>query len=110
MPHRMIGDQPKPARASGLPACLRVVCQSRRHLMQHNRHGDPSMNKLYAALVTLSLSLGASGAFAQDTGPGAVAVELTETVMKVRTVNYQARSVTLETPQGDVVTLKVPPE
>jgi hypothetical protein len=78
--------------------------------MQHNKHGDPSMKKLYATIVTLSLILGAAGAFAQDIGPGAVAVESTETVMKVQTVNYQARSVTLETPEGDVVTLKVPPE
>ena len=68
------------------------------------------MNKLYATIVALSLSLGATGAFAQDTAPGAVTVELTETVMKVQTVNYKARSVTLETPEGDVVTLKVPPE
>src|SRR5258705_512063 len=94
-----------PDRERRKPACFES-----RHLTQHNRHGDPSMNKLYATIVTLSLSLGAAGASAQDTGPGAVAIELTETVMKVQTVNYRARSVTLETPEGDVVTLKVPPE
>ena len=68
------------------------------------------MRKLYAAIVAACMSLAAVAASAQQTPPGAVLTDAVEEVVTVRAVDQQARTVTLEGPQGNLVTMKVPPE
>jgi hypothetical protein len=59
------------------------------------------------ALCTLSLSMMAIAAYAQDK-PGIVLADEVEATAMVEDVNQQDRTVTLRGPQGKVVTIKVP--
>jgi hypothetical protein len=65
------------------------------------------MKSIFSAIAAISFLL---PAFAQADKPGAVATEAVEAVVVVRSVNYQARVVTLQGPQGNLVTMQVPPE
>jgi hypothetical protein len=66
------------------------------------------MKQQCKALGALGLALMiAAGAYAQDK-PSVVMADEVETVAKVEGVNYQARTVTLRGPEGNVVTIKVP--
>jgi len=47
---------------------------------------------------------------AQDSKPGAAVAAAVDAVVTVRSVNYQARTVTLQGPRGNVFTMKVPDE
>lgn len=62
-----------------------------------------------AALLAAVLTLPAV-ASAQADKPGAVLAEAVETVVMVRAVNHVARTVTIETPSGELETIVVPPE
>jgi hypothetical protein len=63
--------------------------------------------KFAAALLVLSTG---PLAYAQDDKPGVAVAEVAETVAVVRGVNQVERTVTLEGPDGNLVTLMVPPE
>jgi hypothetical protein len=65
--------------------------------------------KQLTRVIILCAALGASSAWSQDK-PGAVTAAEVETVVTVRGVNQQERTVTVEGPEGDVVTFKVPDE
>ena len=67
------------------------------------------MKQFLLALAVASLSLTASGGYAQDK-PGAVLTEVTEAVVTVTAVNYQARTVTVQGEEGQPMTIKVPDE
>ena len=67
------------------------------------------MNKFIAPLLIAAAMLPIS-LQAQADKPGAVAAEAVEAVVVVRAVNYQARTVTLQGPRGNLVTMQVPPE
>ena len=64
------------------------------------------MKRFLAAAAALCLAL---PALAQDR-PGAVFTDAAETVVMVRAVDYQNRTVTVETAAGKLVTINVPPE
>jgi hypothetical protein len=72
--------------------------------------------KMETNMKTLLLVLGSVYAIlpalaqAQDTKPGAAVAQAVDAVVVVRGVNYQARTVTLQGPRGDVITMKVPDE
>ena len=66
-------------------------------------------NKFVAALVAAVLTLPAA-ASAQADKPGAILTEAVETVVVVREVNYETRTVTVETPRRELVTIVVPAE
>ena len=59
--------------------------------------------------ISMALALCTTLAPAQDK-PGLVAAEAIETVLTVRGVNYAERTVTFQTPEGDVETIRVPDE
>jgi len=63
--------------------------------------------KFAAALLVLSTG---PLAYAQDDKPGVAVAEVAETVAVVRSVNQVARTVTLQGPDGNLVTMNVPPE
>jgi hypothetical protein len=67
------------------------------------------MKHFLLALAVASLSLTASGGYAQDK-PGAVLTEVTETVVTVTAVDRQARTVTVQGADGESATIKVPDE
>jgi len=67
------------------------------------------MNKIVLLTIAVGLNVGAVNAYAEDSAPGVLEVEATETILKVQTVNYQDRTVILENTDGERVTLKVPP-
>jgi len=68
-----------------------------------------SRSDFVAALLAAILTLPAA-ASAQADKPGAVLSEAVETVVVVRAVNQEARTVTIETPNGERSTIVVPPE
>ena len=68
------------------------------------------MRTMYLALAAACMGLAAVAVSAQQGSPGAVLSEAREEIVVVREVNQEARTVTLETPDGKVVTMKVPPE
>jgi hypothetical protein len=65
---------------------------------------------MYLALAVLCSTLIAPAAPAQQVGPEMLEVASIEQIVLVRAVDQQARSVTVETPQGDLITVNVPPE
>jgi hypothetical protein len=65
---------------------------------------------MYPFIAAAYLSLTAAAVYAQQGEPGAVVADAVEEVVTVRAVNQQARTVTLQGPEGNVVTMKVPPE
>jgi hypothetical protein len=67
--------------------------------------GNELVAVLLAAVLTLSMA-----APARADKPGAVLTEVKEAVVIVRKVNYQTRTVTVETPGGEQATISVPPE
>jgi hypothetical protein len=64
--------------------------------------------KLFCAAVCLGAALTAGSALAQK--PGVVAAAEVETVVVVRSVNYDERTVTVQGPDGGLLTIQVPPE
>jgi hypothetical protein len=68
------------------------------------------MKAAYLALAVLCSSVIAPGAPAQQIARGVVEAEVTEKIVVVRAVDQQARSVTVEEPAGDLVTIRVPPQ
>ena len=64
---------------------------------------------LFSLLIALAVALPAA-VHAQGDKPGAVAAEAAEAVVVVRAVNYEMRTVTFQGPQGNLVTMDVPPE
>jgi len=68
------------------------------------------MKRICLAVAAACLGLSAAAGFAQQDTPGAVVSEAVEEVVTVRAVDQQARTVTLQGPQGHLVTMKVPPE
>jgi hypothetical protein len=66
------------------------------------------MKKLASAL-SLFAALAAPAVLAQDK-PGTVQAAAIETVVTVRSVNHEERTVTVQGPEGDLVTIKVPEE
>lgn len=67
------------------------------------------MNKLLFVLATVAMALPAA-VQSQTDRPGVAATEAVEAVVVVRSVNYEARTVTLQGPRGNVVTMEVPRE
>jgi len=68
------------------------------------------MKAMYLALAALCSTLIAPAAPAQQVGPGLLEAAATEEIVLVRAVDQQARSVTVETPAGTLVTINVPPQ
>jgi hypothetical protein len=66
------------------------------------------LKTIYFAAMAMAMTL-ATAAGAQDK-PGAVAAQAAEAVVTVRAVDRDARTVTLQGPEGNVVTITVPPE
>jgi len=67
------------------------------------------MKTLLSVLASVCVILPAV-AQAQDSKPGAAVTEAVDAVVVVRGVNYQARTVTLQGPRGNLITMKVPDE
>jgi hypothetical protein len=67
------------------------------------------MRRLFFALAAVCLSLGPRGGYADDK-PGAVLTEVAETVVTVTAVDQQARTVTVQRQDGELVTIQVPKE
>ena len=65
---------------------------------------------IYSAITAAYISLLAVAPAAAQDKPGAVVTEAVEEIVTVRAVNQEARTVTLEAPNGNVVTMKVPDE
>lgn len=68
------------------------------------------MRTMYLTIAAACMSLAAAAALAQQDKPGAVLADAVETIVVVRAVDQVARTVTLEAPDGKVVTMNVPPE
>ena len=69
------------------------------------------MNKLFSAVLVAAGALTISVSVqAQADKPGAVAADAVEAVVVVRAVDHEARTVTLQGPHGNEVTMQVPPE
>jgi len=68
------------------------------------------MRTMYLGLAAACMSLAAVAASAQQGTPGAVLTEAVEEIVVVRMVNQETRTVTLQGPEGNVMTMKVPPE
>jgi len=66
-------------------------------------------SEFVAALLAVVLTLPAA-VCAQADKPGAIVAEAVETVVVVREVNYEARTVIFETPRHELVTMMVPPQ
>jgi hypothetical protein len=67
------------------------------------------LKTIYLAAMAAAMAL-ATAAGAQQDKPGAVAAQAAEAVVTVREVNRDARTVTIEGPEGNLVTIAVPPE
>jgi hypothetical protein len=67
------------------------------------------MKKLHCILIAVCLAAPAV-AFAQQDKPGAVISQSQEVVVTVRNVDREQRIVTVERPDGKLVTINVPPE
>jgi hypothetical protein len=67
------------------------------------------MNKLYYFAISVFMALPAA-ALAQQDKPGAVAAQGQEIVVTVRDVDREQRIVTVERPDGKLVTVNVPPQ
>ena len=67
------------------------------------------MIKLHALLVAVCLAAPAAASAQQDK-PGAVVAQSQEMVVTVRKVDHEQRIVTVERPDGKLVTVNVPPE
>lgn len=65
------------------------------------------MKRILATIAALIIT---APALAQADKPGAILAEAAETVVVVRTVNYEARTITVARPDGKLLTLDVPPE
>jgi len=65
--------------------------------------------KRFATLICVCAALAAGNALAQEK-PGVVAASEVETIVTVRAVNYEERTVTVEGPDGGLTTIQVPPE
>ena len=65
--------------------------------------------KQFVAATILCAAFATATALAQDQ-PGVVSAAEVETVVTVRAVNHQERTVTVQGAEGDLVTIKVPPE
>ena len=65
--------------------------------------------KQVCSAVCLCAALAAGSVLAQEK-PGVVAAAEVETVVMVRSVNYQDRTVTVQGPEGGLTTIQVPPE
>jgi hypothetical protein len=65
---------------------------------------------IYSAIAAAYISLTAIAAAAERDTPGAVVADAVEEIVTVRAVNQEARTVTVEAPNGNIVTIKVPPE
>jgi hypothetical protein len=65
---------------------------------------------IYSAIAAAYISLAAIAAAAERDTPGAVVADAVEEIVTVRAVNQEARTVTVEATNGNVVTIKVPPE
>ena len=65
---------------------------------------------IYSAITAAYISLLAVAPAAAQDKPGAVVTEAVEEIVTVRAVNQEARTVTLEARNGNVVTMKVPDE
>jgi hypothetical protein len=65
---------------------------------------------IYSAIAAAYISLAAIAAAAERDTPGAVVADAVEEIVTVRAVNQEARTVTVEAPNGNIVTIKVPPE
>ena len=68
------------------------------------------MKTPHLALAAACMSLAAVAAYAQQGTPGAVLADAVEEIVVVRAVNQEARTVTLEGRDGNLVTMNVPPE
>ena len=68
------------------------------------------MKTMYLAFAVLCSSLTAQEVPAQQVARGVLAAQATEEIVVVRAVDQQARSVTVEGPGGDLVTIRVPPQ
>jgi len=68
------------------------------------------MKTTYLAVAFLCSSLVAPGAPAQQVARGVLQAAATEEIVVVRAVDQQARSVTVEAPGGNLVSIRVPPE
>lgn len=68
------------------------------------------MKAMYLALAALCSLLIAPSAPAESVGQEVIEATAIEEIVLVRAVNHQDRAVTVETPEGDLVTIKVPPE
>ena len=67
------------------------------------------MKHLILVLAAICLSTAAAGGYAEDT-PGAVLTEVAETIVTVTAVDQQARTVTVQRQDGQLVTIQVPAE
>jgi hypothetical protein len=65
------------------------------------------MKQFVLVFAAICLSITAVGGYAEDT-PGAVMTEIEETVVTVTAVDQQARIVTVQGQDGQLVTIKVP--
>jgi hypothetical protein len=65
---------------------------------------------VYSAIAALYISLVPGAVAAEQDTPGAVVADAVEEIVTVRAVNQEARTVTVEAPNGNIVTIKVPPE
>ena len=68
------------------------------------------MKTTYLAFAVLCSSLIAPAVPAQEVARGVLQAVATEEIVVVRAVDQQARSVTVEGPAGDLVTIRVPPQ
>jgi hypothetical protein len=67
------------------------------------------MKRFVLILAATCLSIGTVGGYAADP-PGAVVTEIAETVVTVTAVDQQARTVTVQRQDGELVTIQVPAE
>ena len=65
---------------------------------------------IYSAIAAAYISLTPVTVAAERDTPGAVVADAVEEIVTVRAVNQEARTVTVESPNGNIVTIKVPPE
>lgn len=65
---------------------------------------------IYSAIAAAYISLPPIAAAVERDAPGAVVADAVEEIVTVRAVNQEARTVTVEAPNGNIVTIKVPPE
>ena len=68
------------------------------------------MRTICLGFAAVCMSVAAVAASAQQGTPGAVIADAMEEIVVVRMVNHETRTVTLQGPEGNLVTMKVPPE